>query len=142
MNAQPMRVLGCFGAAAALAAGAACGAKSTAATAPLPVDSVSVAGAWSGCIAEPHVACAPVSMTLTDSSLTDSTAALTGSGNWGDEVAITGHAIDTRVTLTGTTLAVVRGWSFVGTVSGDSLTGNLTIPGVDSTYATTFTRAP
>lgn len=137
-----MRVLWCVGAAAALGAVAACGAKAKVATAPLPMDSVSVAGAWSGCISEPHVACAPVSMTLTDSSLTDSTAALAGSGNWGDEVAITGQSADTRVTLTGTTVAVLQEWTFVGYVSGDSLTGNITIPGVDSTYATTFTRAP
>lgn len=137
-----MRVLWWIGATAALAAGAACGKKGTAATAPLPVDSINVAGAWAGCITEPHVTCAPVSMTLTDSSLTDSTAALAGTGNWGDAVAISGHSTDTRVTLTGTTEAVLQAWTFVGVVSGNSLTGNITIPGVDSTYSTTFTRSP
>ena len=120
----------------------ACGKKSAAVTAPVAVDRISFAGAWTGCTTEPQVPCAPVSMTLADSSLTDSTAAVTGSGNWGAQVVITGRALNSRVTLTGSTVAVLRSWTFVGTLSGNTLTGNLAIPGVDSTYTTTFTRAP
>ena len=142
MSRPAWRVVSSFAASVALVAAVACGKKAAAVTTPLPVDSISVAGAWSGCITEPQVQCAPVSMTLTDSSLTDSTAALTGSGNWGDNVVITGHAVNARVTLTGTTTAVLRSWTFVGTISGNSLSGNLAIPGVDSTYSTTFTRSP
>jgi hypothetical protein len=142
MSARAMRILLCVGAAAALSAVVSCGKKSSVATAPLSVDSVNVAGAWTGCIAEPHVSCAPVSMTLTDSSLTDSTATLGGSGNWGDAVTIAGHSTDARVTLSGATVAVLQAWTFVGVVSGDTLTGTLAIPGVDSAYTTTFTRTP
>jgi hypothetical protein len=121
---------------------AGCGKKYAVATAPVLLDSTTVAGVWSGCITEPHVACAPVSMTLVDSSLTDSTAALAGSGNWGDNVVLAGHLVDTRVTLDGASPAVLQGWSFVGMLSGNTLTGSLSIPGVDSTYSTTFTRTP
>ena len=142
MSRPALRVVSCFAATAALVAAVACGKKAAAVTTPLAIDSISVAGAWSGCITEPGVVCAPVSMTLTDSSLTDSTAALTGSGNWGDAVNITGHAVNARVTLTGTTIAVLQAWTFVGVVSGNTLTGNLAIPGVDSAFATTFTRSP
>jgi hypothetical protein len=120
---------------------AACGKKSASATAPLIVDSVSVAGTWAGCIVEPHVTCSPVTMTLSDSSLTDSTAAVTGTGNWGDNVVIKGNLLDARITLSATTVAVLQGWSFVGVVAGNTLTGNLTMPGVDSTFTTTFTRS-
>jgi hypothetical protein len=120
----------------------ACGKKSTTATAPSDIDSTSVAGAWTGCITEPHVTCSPVSMTLTDSSLTDSTAALAGTGNWGDNVVIKGTLLDTRVTLSATTIAVLQGWSFVGVLTGNTLSGTLAIPGVDSTFSTTFTRSP
>ncbi len=120
----------------------ACGKKTTVATAPVVLDSTTVAGAWTGCITEPHVSCVSVSMTLVDSSLTDSTAALAGTGNWGDNVVLAGHLVDSRVTLDGTTPAVLQGWSFVGVLSGNTLSGNLTIPGVDSTYSTTFTRSP
>jgi hypothetical protein len=119
-----------------------CGKKYAVATAPVLLDSTTVAGAWSGCITEPHVACAPVSMTLIDSSLTDSTAALAGTGNWGDNVVLAGRLVDARVTLDGASPAVLQGWSFVGVLSGNTLTGNLSIPGVDSTYSTTFTRSP
>jgi hypothetical protein len=119
-----------------------CGKKYVAATAPVLTDSVTVGGAWTGCITEPHVVCAPVSMTLVDSSLTDSTAALAGTGNWGDNVVLAGHLVDTRVALDGVSPAVLQGWSFVGVLSGNTLTGSLSIPGVDSTYSTTFTRSP
>ena len=119
-----------------------CGKKTTVATAPIVLDSTTVAGAWTGCITEPHVSCVTVSMTLVDSSLTDSTAALAGTGNWGDNVVLAGHLVDSRVTLDGTTPAVLQGWSFVGVLSGNTLSGNLSIPGVDSTYSTTFTRSP
>lgn len=119
-----------------------CGKKSTTATAPSTIDSTTVAGAWAGCITEPHVTCSPVSMTLTDSSLTDSTAALAGTGNWGADVVIKGTLLDTHVTLSATTNAVLQGWSFVGLLNGNTLSGNLTMPGVDSTFTTTFTRSP
>jgi hypothetical protein len=119
-----------------------CGKTTTVATAPVVLDSTTVAGAWTGCITEPHVNCVSVSMTLVDSSVTDSTAALAGTGNWGDNVVLAGHLIDSHVTLDGTTSAVLQGWSFVGVLSGNTLSGNLSIPGVDSAYATTFTRSP
>jgi hypothetical protein len=129
---------------AVVAAGSmlACGKKSTTATSPSTTDSTTVAGLWTGCITEPHVTCSPVSMTLTDSSFTDSTAVLAGTGNWGDNVVIKGNLLDSRVTLSATTIAVLQGWSFVGVLAGNTLTGNMTIPNVDSTFSTTFTRSP
>ncbi len=137
-----MRFVCGFAAAVAVIAVVGCGKKSAVATAPIVLDSTTVAGAWTGCITESHVSCVSVSMTLTDSSLTDSTAALAGTGNWGDNVVLAGHLVDSRVTLDGTTSAVLQGWSFVGVLSGNTLSGNMTTPGVDSTYATTFTRSP
>jgi hypothetical protein len=142
MRNKNMRFVCGFVAVVAAIAVVGCGKKSTVATAPVVIDSTSVAGAWAGCITEPHVSCVSVSMTLTDSSLTDTTAALAGTGNWGDNVVLAGHLVDLRVTLDGKTSAVLQGWSFDGVLSGNTLSGNLTIPGVDSSYSTTFTRSP
>lgn len=141
MNRAGPRIVAALAAAAALGAMAGCG-KKKAVTEPLVIDSTTFAGAWTGCTTEPGIQCSAVSMTLSDSSLTDSTALVTGTGNWGDEVVITGHADTTRVTLTGTTTGVLRSWTFVGMISGDTLRGNMTIPGVDSAYTTVFTRTP
>ena len=123
------------------AIGSSCGKKKTAVTEPV-VDTISFAGTWTGCTTEPGIPCSAVSMTLADSSLTDSTASVTGTGNWGADVVIRGEADSTHVTLTGTTEAVLHAWTFEGTISGSKLTGTLAIPGLDSTYATTFTRSP
>lgn len=142
MMRRALRIVACASAAITLTAIAtSCGKKKVAVTEPV-VDSISLAGKWTGCTTEPGISCSAVSMTLADSSLTDSTAAVMGTGNWGADVVITGQADTTHVTLTGTTEAVLRAWTFVGTISGDTLTGTMAIPGVDSTYATTFTKSP
>lgn len=142
MTRPALRILACVAATTALTAiGSSCGKKKVAVTEPV-VDTISFAGTWTGCTTEPGIPCSAVSMTLTDSSLTDSVASVTGTGNWGADVVITGHADTTHVTLTGTTEAVLRAWTFEGTISGNTLTGTLAIPGLDSTYATTFTRSP
>jgi hypothetical protein len=116
--------------------------KGSLATAPGVADSFTVAGSWSGCITEPHVSCSPVSMTLSDSSLTDTTATVTGTGNWGANVAIHGKINDSKVSLDAATEGVLQGWSFSGILSGASIAGNMTIPGLDSTYQAVFTRTP
>ena len=120
----------------------ACGGKSTATTAPQFVDTFSVAGSWTGCITESNGACAPVSMTLADSSVSDTSAVVTGSGNWLHNVAIHGKLFDARVTLNASATDVLQGWTFTGTLAGNSLSGNMTIPGNDSTFAAVFTRSP
>jgi hypothetical protein len=116
--------------------------KSTAATAPLISDSLSVAGAWTGCVAQSGTACTPVSMTLTDSVTTDSTETVAGTGQWLETVAIKGKLTDARLTLSGTATNVVEGWSFAGALSGSSLSGTMTIPGQASSYSAVFTRSP
>jgi hypothetical protein len=116
--------------------------KSSATTAPVISDTFSVAGPWGGCITEPHATCVPVTMTLSDSSLTDSTANITGTGNWGETVVIKGKFVDSTLTLNATTVGVLQGWSYSGVLSGSSITGNISIPGVDSTYQAVFTRSP
>jgi hypothetical protein len=116
--------------------------KSTAVTAPTVVETLDASGVWTGCITEPHVTCEPVSMTLTDSVLTDTTAAVTGTGNWGDNVVIVGKLANPIVTLNAKATAVLQGWSFAGSLNGNTLTGNMTLPGVDSSYTTSFTRTP
>src|SRR5262249_11144900 len=119
-----------------------CGAKSTPVTAPVIVENFSIAGTWSGCIVEPHQSCVPVSMTLTDSALTDSTGKVAGSGNWGSTVAIKGKLVNAAATLDGNESGIVEGWAFSGTLSGSTLNGSMNVPGVDSAYAATFTRTP
>ena len=81
-------------------------------------------------------------MTLADSSLTDSSATVTGTGNWGATVTIRGKIVNSNVTLEATTVGVLQGWGFTAVVSGNSLTGNMTIPGNPSTFQATFTRTP
>jgi hypothetical protein len=116
--------------------------KSALVTAPGLADSVSVAGAWSGCIVEPPVTCSPISMTLSDSALTDTTANVTGSGSWGDAVAIKGKRVNANVVLDANATGVIQGWSFVGVVSNDSLTGTMTTPGNATAYQAGFSRSP
>jgi hypothetical protein len=116
--------------------------KTTTITALSTTDSLSVAGLWSGCLTEPLVPCSPISMTLTDSSLTDSSETVAGSGNWNGSVAIHGKAVNAAVTLTASEEGVLRDWSFDGILSGNSITGTMIVPGSDTTYSATFARAP
>ena len=125
-----------------IAAAAACGAKSNVTTAPVIVDSFSIAGTWTGCLVQPQVPCTPISMTMADTSLTDSTANVAGSGNWGQAVAIHGSLFLAHVSLDANATGVAQGWSFVGAVAGTSLTGAMSIPGKDSTFQANFTRSP
>jgi hypothetical protein len=116
--------------------------KSATTTAPVITAAFTVAGPWSGCIREPGASCSPASMTLADSSLTDSSATVTGTGNWGATVTIRGKIVNSNVSLDATTVGVLQGWSFSGVLSGNSLAGNLTIPGNASSFPATFTRLP
>ncbi len=116
--------------------------KSTAATAPAITDSFSVAGAWTGCLTEPGVQCSPLTMTLADSSLSDSTATVTGTGNWGSTVSIKGKLFDSIVTLNATAPGVLHGWSFSGVVSGNTVTGTMTVPDNSSAFQAVLTRSP
>jgi hypothetical protein len=125
-----------------IAAAAACAPKSTVATAPVILDTFSIAGSWTGCLVQPHVTCTPISMTVVDTSVTDSTARVIGSGNWGQNVAIHGTLFEAIVSLDATATGVVQGWSFTGVVAGTSLTGNMSVPGNDSTFQATFTKSP
>jgi hypothetical protein len=127
---------------ALIAVAAACGAKTAETTAPVIVDTFTVAGTWTGCLIEPQVPCTPISMTVADTSLTDSTANVSGSGNWGQAVAIHGKLFEANVSLDATATGVAQGWSFTGVVAGASLTGNMTVPGKDSTFQASFTRSP
>ena len=121
-----------------IAAAAACGSKSTATTAPVVVDTFSIVGTWSGCLVEPQVPCTPISMTLTDTSTTDSTANVYGSGDWGQAVAIHGKLFEADASLDASATGVAQGWSFTGVVVGTSLTGNMTVPGKDSVFQANF----
>ena len=111
-------------------------------TAPTTTYSITLAGAWSGCITEPGVTCSPVTMTLTDSSLTDSSAAVAGTGNWGAAVTIHGKIVNSEASLDATTVGVLQGWSLSAVLSGNTLAGSMTMPGNASSYPATFTRAP
>lgn len=115
---------------------------SKSATTAATTAALTVAGVWSGCIREQGASCSPASMTLTDSSLTDSSATVTGTGNWGAAVTIRGKIVNSNVSLAATTVGVLQGWSFSGVLSGNSLAGNLTMPGIDSSFSATFTRSP
>jgi hypothetical protein len=125
-----------------IAGAAACGAKAKAVTAPVIVDSFSIAGTWTGCLVEPQVPCTPISMTVVDTSLTDSTAKVSGSGDWGYAVAIHGKLFEADVSLDANATGIAQGWSFTGVVAGASLTGTMTVPGKDSTFQANFTRSP
>jgi hypothetical protein len=116
--------------------------KSTSTTAPVITDSFSVAGAWTGCLTEPGVQCSPLTMTLADSSLSDSTANVSGSGNWGASVAIKGKLFESIVTLNATATGVLQGWSFSGIVAGNTVTGTMTVPDNASTFQAVFTKSP
>jgi hypothetical protein len=116
--------------------------KSTTTTAPAITDSFSVAGAWTGCLTEPGVQCSPLTMTLADSSLSDSTANITGTGNWGSSVAIKGKLFNSIVTLNATSPGVLQGWSFSGALSGSTVTGTMTVPDNASTFQAVFTKSP
>jgi hypothetical protein len=116
--------------------------KSKDTTAALITDSFSVTGTWTGCLTEPGVQCSPLSMTLADSSLTDSTATVVGTGNWGASVAIKGKLNDALVTLNATSPGVLQGWSFSGVVSGSTVSGTMTVPDNSSSFQATFTRSP
>lgn len=116
--------------------------KPSVVTAPVTTDSVTLADSWSGCVTEPGVACSPVSMTLTDSSLTDSSATVSGTGNWGANVTIHGKIVKSDANLDATTVGVLQGWSFSAVLSGNTLAGSMTMPGNASSFPATFTRAP
>ena len=119
------------------------GCKGSSTTTALTVkDSLSVAGSWTGCMTEPLVSCSPVSMTLTDSSVTDSSETVSGAGDWGESVAIRGKAVKAVVTLTASKEGVLQDWAFVGLLAGNSITGTMTVPGNDSTFQATFARSP
>jgi hypothetical protein len=124
------------------AASAACKKGTAAVTAPLVTDTLSVAGSWTGCIVQPNGSCSPVNMTLADSSLSDTSAAVTGTGNWGANVTIKGRLVDSQLTVDATTVGVIEGWSYSAALSGHSLSGVLTIPGNASSFTATFTRTP
>jgi hypothetical protein len=111
-------------------------------TDPLLTDSVLVSGSWSGCLVEPREPCLPISMVLSDTSLTDSTETVGGSGNWGANVTIKGKLGDFKLTLNAATEGVLQGWSFSGLIAGNSISGNMTVPGNDTTYQANFTRSP
>ena len=81
-------------------------------------------------------------MTLTDTSLTDSSETVVGAGNWGQSVAIHGKVVDSTVTLTASEEGILQNWNFDGLVSGNSMTGTMTVPGNATAYAATFTRSP
>ncbi len=127
---------------ALIAVAAACGAKAAATTAPVIVDTFSIAGTWTGCLVEPQVPCTPISMPGADTAVTDATANVSGSGNWGQAVAIKGKLFEANVSLDATATGVAQGWSFTGAVAGASLTGNMTVPGKDSSFQANFTRSP
>jgi hypothetical protein len=116
--------------------------KSTAVTAPVITDSFSVAGAWTGCLTEPGATCVAVTMTLADSSLSDSSATVTGTGNWGETVTIKGRLLNTSLSLNATATGVLQGWSYTGVLAGNSITGTMTIPGNSSAFPAMFTRTP
>ena len=115
---------------------------STVTTDPLTTDNVLVSGTWSGCLVEPREPCLPISMTLADTSLTDSTETVGGTGNWGANVTIKGKLGDLNLSLNAATEGVLQGWSFTGVITGNSIAGNMTVPGNDTTYQATFTRSP
>lgn len=125
-----------FAGAASLLAGCA---KSTTTTAPVAV-AVTAAGVWGGCLAAP--ASCSLSMTLTDSALTDSTGKVKGTGNWISPVTIVGTRTDSTVTLHASQTGQTLGWEFTGIVSGNSLTGSMTGPTINSSTQATFTRSP
>jgi hypothetical protein len=116
--------------------------KSSSTTAPAITDTFSVAGTWTGCLTEPGVQCSPLTMTLADSSLSDSTANVAGTGNWGAGVAIKGKLFDALVTLNATSPGVIQGWSFSGVLSGNTVTGTMTVPDNTSSFQAVFTRSP
>ena len=115
-------------------------ATSTSTTEPAVADTFSVAGAWTGCLTEPGVQCSAVSMTLADSSLTDSTASVSGTGNWGVNVAITGMLNNALLTMNATSPGVLQAWNFSGTLSGNTLAGTMTLPNNGPAYQVVFTR--
>jgi hypothetical protein len=134
-NMQMKRLALVLAGAAVLLSG--CAKSSLTTTAPV-TSTVTAAGVWSGCLA----ASCSLSMTLTDSAVTDSTGIVRGAGNWISAVSIIGTRTGSSVTLhaaqTGQTLA----WEFTGIVSGSSLAGNMTGPTLSSATQTTFTRSP
>ncbi len=115
---------------------------STVTTDPLTTDNVLVSGTWSGCLVEPREPCLPISMVLADTSVTDSTETIGGTGNWGANVTIKGKLGDLNLSLNAATEGVLQGWSFTGVIAGNSISGNMTVPGNDTAYQATFTRSP
>jgi hypothetical protein len=105
-------------------------------------DSILVSGTWNGCLIEPREPCLPITMTLADTSVTDSTETVGGTGNWGANVTIKGKLGDTKLTLNAATEGVLQGWSFSGFISGNAISGNMTVPGNDTLYQANFTRSP
>ena len=116
--------------------------KASVTTAPVIAADVSYAGVWSGCVTEPLVTCVPVTMTLTDSAVTDTSGTVTGTGNWGESVSIKGKFVNSTVSLDASTVGLLQGWSFAGILSGGSLSGSMSIPGNGSPYQAVFTKSP
>ena len=116
--------------------------KGSSVTSTAVVDPLAASGAWTGCMVEPTIACEPVSMTLTDSVTTDSTETVAGTGNWGSTVTIKGQLVDAKLTIDGTATGIIQKWTFTGTLTGNALSGNMTVPDIAVTYPTTFTRSP
>jgi hypothetical protein len=119
-----------------------CKKSSDSVTAVIADSTGNIAGSWSGCIVQPQASCVTVSMTLVDSSVTDTSANVTGTGNWEENVTIKGKLVDALVTLNATATGVTEGWAFSGTASGNSIIGQMTTPGVTTAFPTTFTRSP
>ena len=95
---------------------------------------------WSGCLAAP--ASCSLSMTLTDSAVTDSAGTIKGTGNWISPVTILGTRTGSTVTLHASQTGQTLGWEFSGVLSSGSLTGNMTGPSINSSTQATFTRSP
>lgn len=121
--------------AASLLAG--CAKSSMTTTAPI-TSTVTAAGVWSGCLA----ASCSLSMTLTDTAVTDSTGIVKGAGNWLSAVSIVGTRTGSSVTLHASQTGQTLGWEFTGIVSGSSLAGSMTGPTLNSSTQATFTRSP
>lgn len=114
-------------------------AKSSTTTAPV-TSTLRAAGVWSGCLAAP--ASCSLSMTLTDSAVTDSTGTIKGTGNWISPVTIVGTRTAFTVTLHASQTGQTLGWEFSGVLSSGSLAGNMTGPSINASTQATFTRSP
>lgn len=130
-----MRIAFALAGAAALLTGCAKSSKTT--TAPV-TSTVTAAGVWSGCLG----ASCSLSMTLSDTAVTDSTGIVKGTGNWVSAVSIIGTRTGSSITLHASQTGQTLGWEFTGILSGTSLAGSMTGPTINSATQATFTRSP